>query len=508
MRFSARLLRDKERIVRLLIVGLIAAGVLMRAATFLHNRDLIIDEANIVRNLAERGFAGLSAPLSYEQYAPPVFLWIEKLVSLVAGYGEEAMRFYPLVCGMGAMFLFPLVARRLMRDVAVLLPLAYLAAGFIFIRYSAEVKQYMPDTLITLLLLWLALRWDFNSMPRRRFVVCWIGAGSLAIWSSMPSVFILAGVGCYYVWPLVRERRWRNLKPILFIGAVWVAQFALYYKCILKEQINSPYLQNFHHDYFLDVSATSLAVWEHNWERIQELLGAIGGWSGVAIVVNLLLLLLGITQLFIRRGLGVTLVAMPVALVLTAAALRQFSLIDRVVLFMLPLWLILIGLGFERLWQYRWRPLQAALVIVGGFNVVAMPHNVMHPYNNQEITKGMAWLNSRGALGEQLYLHDAAVPAYIYYTELHPQKACWQPLLGAHRLSWEDDYARVTERVRDTVYLLTAGGFEGTEQERRLAQMAAHLSLAAQYHYAACSVRAYVPKAAQLAATSSGTTPN
>ena len=89
-----------------LLWAIIAVGVALRLVIFFQNRNLIIDEANIVRNLADRGFAGLTHPLKYEQYAPPVFLWIEKAVSIIAGYGEKAMRFYSLVCGAGVLLVF------------------------------------------------------------------------------------------------------------------------------------------------------------------------------------------------------------------------------------------------------------------------------------------------------------------------------------------------------------------------------------------------------------------
>ncbi len=410
-----------------IIGSIVAVGIILRLAMYLHNRNLIIDEANIVRNLAERDFAGLVKPLSYEQYAPPVFLWIEKLIAQLFGFGEWAMRLYPLLCGVGALLIFPAIASRFMRWEVLWYPLACFAGGFTFLKYSSEVKQYMPDTFIALALIWLALRTDVGKTRHWRFTLLWMLAGTVAIWSSMPSVFILAGIGCFYAASALRERRYRLLAMLAMIAVVWLSQFGLYYHAILKAQINSQYLQGYHHNYFLIGIPRSLADWQHNWERVEDLLGNIGGWSAVAIVSNLLFLLLGIVQLVKQRSVGIWLMLVPVAFVLLAAALRQFSLIDRVVLFMLPLWLLIIGIGFQWLASYGWRPLQALLVLVGGFNAIAMPHNVLHPYEFHEITKGMMWLQARGARGKQLYLHDASVPAYIYYTELHPEKLRWQP---------------------------------------------------------------------------------
>ena len=131
--------KDKtERLLSILLLMIVLGGIVLRIALFIQNRNLIIDEANIVRNLAERGFAGLTKPLSYEQYAPPIFLWLEKLSSIAFGYGEKAMRLYSLLCGLGALLAFYKIATKLFIKAAVWLALAQFAFGRIFIEYSVS----------------------------------------------------------------------------------------------------------------------------------------------------------------------------------------------------------------------------------------------------------------------------------------------------------------------------------------------------------------------------------
>lgn len=487
--------RNRTLSLRILIGLILVLGIVLRFAMFFHNRNLIIDEANIVRNLAERGFQNLVLPLRYEQFAPPVFLWIEKLASLFLGYGEKAMRLYPLLCGLGALFVFPAVARRLIGTGALLLPLIYLAGGFVFLKYSAEVKQYMPDTFIALVLIWLALRWDIHKMSKWRFAIYWGVVGSIAIWSSMPSVFILAGIGCYYGVSVLKERRYEALLPLIIAAGVWLAQFALYYFTILKAQIGSSYLQNYHLEYFLYATPASKVEWLHNWTRIEDILGNVGGWSGVSVVSNLVFFLLGIIYLLRKRLQHFMLIALPIGLVLVAAALKQFSLIDRVILFSFPLWGLVIGIGLERLWNLK-LPIKVLLVLVGGYDAqaYAATHLLSHPFELHEITKGMDWIIARGGRGNQLYVHDASVPTYIYYTELHPRKAKWSLLLGAQRLQWETDYAELTKNQRDTTYFLYTGGFPNSEKDKRTKQLEQHMQQIAYFEYAICYVYVYVPK--------------
>jgi predicted membrane-bound mannosyltransferase len=148
--------QDKNRRwLTISVWGIIAIGSFLRIAMLLQNRNLFIDEANIARNVYERTFAGLALPLSYEQYAPPVFLWILKLHTTVLGFSEYAFRLYPLLTGIFAMYLFTNIMKLMNVAAGVLYPLFLMATGFIYIHFSTEVKQYMPDTCIALLLVWL-----------------------------------------------------------------------------------------------------------------------------------------------------------------------------------------------------------------------------------------------------------------------------------------------------------------------------------------------------------------
>jgi hypothetical protein len=106
----------------------------------------------------------------------------------------------------------------------------------------------------------------------------------------------------------------------------------------------------------------------------------------------------------------------------------------------------------------------------------------------------MDWIIAKGGRGNQLYIHDASVPTYIYYTELHPQKAKWSPLLGAQRLQWETDYAELTKNQKDTAYFLYTGGFPDIEKDKRTKQLDQHMQQVAYFEYAICYVYVYVPK--------------
>ena len=56
----------------------LALGILVRLVQYFSNRSLWFDEVAVALNLQERNYSELLGALSYDQAAPPLFLWIEE----------------------------------------------------------------------------------------------------------------------------------------------------------------------------------------------------------------------------------------------------------------------------------------------------------------------------------------------------------------------------------------------------------------------------------------------
>ncbi len=483
-----------QKIFGLAVWLLILAGIALRVILWYQNRDLVQDEANLARNLYERGFMRLAEPLSYEQYAPPLFLWIEKLAAMLAGFSEKALRFYPLLCGIASLFLFRQVLRHYMKSVAAWLPMALLACTYLFIRYSAEVKQYMPDAMVTLALLAVALETDVLKTATKRFLLIWAIAGSIAIWASMPSVFVLCGIGCYYGWICHRKEEFVKLLWVMGVAAFWGLQFGAYYYMVLQPQADSSYLQQYHANYFLSAFPSSMAEWMHNRDRLKEILGNAGGFDDYNEIPNLIFIVIAVIYLIVRRTKDFFLVVLPILLTLLASAANKFSLLERVILFMQPLVVLLIGIGFWRIMKIKFLPTQLALIGYGVYTICV--YNSFWLFEKklvfQEATAGMSYVQGQGGKGTQLYVHDATVPAYLYYTRIHPEKEKWAPIHNAHLLKWEDNYTEVTKPITDTAYFLYAGGITKEKLQEHRQEIQANLKPIAALDTFYCNVDVYV----------------
>lgn len=437
----------EEKLYKWLAFAAIAAGVAIRVAVYMQNRNLMIDEANVARNIYERGFAQLWSPLTYEQYAPPLWLWLVKASTLLINMGEQALRLSSLLSGIASLVLLYLILQQLNLLRSAWYALILFASGYIYVRYGTELKQYMTDVLVALALILAALRINITDTIPAKFFLIWLIAGSVAVWLSMPSVFILAGVGTYYLLSYHQAKMLKQAWPIIAAGAVWAVQFALYYLLILKDQANSSYLQNFHKDYFLSASPTTLKEFGHNFRILEQILGETAGFTFLAKAMHATFISWSCWLLLKKNRQLFSLIVLPLMLVLVAAAANQFTLISRVVLFMMPIMLILMAIGLDKLLQTKRIYIKAFAFIACTICVVNVQafRFFITPMESEQLTDGMALCNKHGITGNALYIHCGAVPPFIYYTTIHPEKQRWKNIADAHRLNWDADYKKLAE---------------------------------------------------------------
>src|SRR5215831_4333387 len=171
---------------KVLLWSIIGLGSVLRIGQYLANRSLWLDEAMLAVNIVYRPVAMLLQPLDYNQGAPLGFLLTEKLLVGTFGDNEYALRLFPLVCGVMALFLFRTVALYYLDSKAVPLALCLFALSDRLIYYSSEVKQYASDVAIALLLSVLTMH-----VQSRKLHASWMTfygcAGTIAMWFSHPA---------------------------------------------------------------------------------------------------------------------------------------------------------------------------------------------------------------------------------------------------------------------------------------------------------------------------------
>ena len=406
--------------------GILLLGVLVRLKVYVQNRSLFLDEANLSRNIVERDWTAFFRALDYQQYAPPGYLILNKLSVGLIGPGEYGLRLIPLLSSVALLWVVYALAKRLIAARWVqLLPLFLTAFSYEMIRYGTENKQYSLDTLLTTLLVALALHWTPDRLGRRGLFL-WALLGAATVWFSMPIVFTLAGVGLYYGYAFLRKQDYRRLGGLLLVIGSWLLSFGVYYWVLLRPDIESDYLNTYHQAYFLPLPPQSSEEWAQLGHLLLGLVHHTVGFTVVAYVVGGAALLWGMVVLGRRYPSRLILLGIPVLTCLLASALEQYSLLPRLTLFYTPLLALLMGIGTNHLWSWRnWAPWVCLLLWLPVLPLKGGLYYLYAPFEVEDTRRVLRAAHDAGE-GMLIYVHHEAVPAAVYYRDYHPDSLAFR----------------------------------------------------------------------------------
>jgi 4-amino-4-deoxy-L-arabinose transferase-like glycosyltransferase len=343
--------------------AVIAFGVVLRAAQFLYNPALYVDEGALALNIISRTFAGLAQPLDSNQAAPLGFLALEKIALLALGDSEYSLRLFPFLFSVASLFLFYQVARRCLSSWAVPIALTFFAVSGHVIYYAAQIKQYSSDVAITILIALIGLEAASKELTARRTALLTI-IGAAVVWFSHPSVFVLAGVGTTLAMAALRNKDWARFWKLSACCAVWVMSFAAFYIVSLRNLSGNQALENSweRKGTFMPLPPHSLSDIEWFFSAFFKMFSNPLGLpfpiaAGLVFVVGCVALLKKKTRLLILIS--------PVLFTLLASGVHKYPFGRRLLLFLIPLLLIVIAAGIEYLINKQRRySLLTGLVII------------------------------------------------------------------------------------------------------------------------------------------------
>src|SRR5437870_2499223 len=126
-------------------VAFLVLGLGLRANHYLRNPSVWHDEAALVVNVLVHGFRELLGPLLYAEAAPPLFLWLERVISFALGDSTFALRLLPFLASCGALIWLVPIARRVLMPAAVPWAVLLFATSDRLLWHACEVKPYALD---------------------------------------------------------------------------------------------------------------------------------------------------------------------------------------------------------------------------------------------------------------------------------------------------------------------------------------------------------------------------
>lgn len=409
----------------------LGVGFLLRTVQYSLDISLWIDEAFIALNIIDRSFFELLEPLDYRQGAPFGFLALEKLAISALGTSEWVLRLVPFISGILALYLFQIFARRFSQLSAVAVATGLFALSDRLIYFSAEVKQYSTDVAIALLLYLLLINKPIRHPSRLKYLLMAF-FGSLALWFSHPTVFILAGVGLPLWLVEIREKNWRGVFGYLSVFLTWFTSFVIFYWVSLRSLTSNEALQQSfqeNHDAFMPLFPTSSQ--DINW-FVENFFGFFNSplgfpTSGIAAFC----FLAGVYAIWHQDKLKLSLLILPILITLLASGLHQYPFKSRLLLFTVPLVLLIIAEGLIYLCHclrpdHHWLGyILAGLLFFHPLYYAAgnlkNPRFITNDSDYQRVREDikpvLAYVRQNRQVGDVIYLYYATQYAFKYYID-------------------------------------------------------------------------------------------
>lgn len=433
-----------------LAVLVLFAGLVLRVQHFLIERDLWLDEAMLALNIVERGFGGLLQPLDLNQAAPPGFLFLVKIATLVLGEAEWVFRLVPLLASLATLPLFYFLARSVLGTRGALFALVLLAISPTAVEYAGEAKQYAFDLLASILVLMAADFYCRGGNPRAARIGLAV-TGSLTLLFSHGVIFVTAIAGFVLLGRDVALRRWSGLGKLAASGAVVMLAGLVDYGFHLRHVAANEHFANYWRNSLTwadPFSSRGIKAISEAWlEEIDLLLGLHLPVLGVLVLIG------GLISLAVRgRAFWAATTAMLVAAVTGAALVDRYPFSDRLLLFLIPPLAVGIAAGIEGLILIRKYGIHFAGWILAW---LVLGETVRHLHEDEDflearrtrrIQPALAYLRENLKSGDVIYVDGQAMPVFRFYTE---RRAEFSPLLS-HR----------------TVYGQHQGKYKGAPEEK------------------------------------------
>lgn len=405
------------------LAGLILlAGFLLRLRQYLTGRSLWLDEAMLALNIVNRDFIDLFKPLDYDQGAPIGFLLFEKTFSLILGRNEFSLRLFPFLVGVASLWLFYLLLKRTTHGAGLLIALALFTFNSRLIYYSSEVKQYIVDVAVTIGLL-LLIAPLCHTQPRKRDFVWITLAGLIALWFSHPVLFVLAGIGLALVIIYLRRGDYAGLRFITSMGMIWMLTIGFLYVLSFKDLQQNALMREFWQESFVPFPPWSDAGWFI--ESFKEIFGEHFDIAYAASLVFALMMIGWVAFLYYKQEYAI-IFACILLVTVTASILELYPVSERLILFLIPIGLVLIGKALEVLNQQiqRYRTLSVLFaLLVGGYLIhgsfTTSLRTFIEPKYFEHIRPTMGFLQKTWREGDAMFISHGGVPAFEFYAPIY-----------------------------------------------------------------------------------------
>jgi hypothetical protein len=249
-------------------------------------------------------------------------------------------------------------------------------------------------------------------------------AGALAIWFSVPSVFILISGGGVLVSFSLKRKEWANFRKICISLALWTASFIAYYFISFKPFLFSSAYESMvvaKKDSFIPFPPLSLSEAKGIVERFFEFFSDPGGLVFIGLAA--FIFFIGCFSLYREKKEVFYLLLSPLILALLASGFHLYPVSGGLFLFIVPTLILFMAEGTEWVVQATVKASKAVgnvlLILIFLFPVLSAGQLIIRPYGHAEINRVLSYINEYKEEGDILYVYHGARKVFEYYARIY-----------------------------------------------------------------------------------------
>lgn len=389
-------------------------GIVLYARQYLFNRSLWLDEARISLNIIRFGIPEyLHQPLPYQsQVAPFGFCVIEKILVCLLGPKEYVLRLFPFICGVISLWLFSRMAKiYLQRAYAALAMFAFTITPSL-IYFSSEVKPYYSDVTMTLIAYLVIAQVCSKELTRSRAIIVGF-LGAIMIWFSFPIIFVLLGIGAALLLSNVVKKDLTKTLKLGLIMSFWLVIFFFHYIVVLRNtaqiiqiEVSDRILQRGY------ISFLSPISWLDVFNRMFKYPFCISRYHWIAGIC----FLFGSYSFFREDREKLLLLIFPFLFIFLASGLHKYPFMGKFVLFLVPVFLLMIVNGIRTIALKTWMINGVLLsVVLFSWPFLSAWNGLIKPEGREEIRPVIAYIKSHKQPEDKIYLYYLSEAAFEYY---------------------------------------------------------------------------------------------
>lgn len=400
----------------------IILGVYISFLLYCSNRNLWLDEAMLAYSLNTRSLFDLTrSVLEMDQSAPVLYLYVVKIITLIFNTSEFTLRILSFTSFVGVLVLVYLLMKDAFTVRYPILCTSFVSNLFVLLYYSNEFKPYMTDCFIILIVLYLYYLYNKGTLKILSLSLVY----SILLWFSNPAIFFAGAVFIYEFVKYILNKDKISVYKTFLGGMIIIVSFLILYILWLKPVANSEYMIQYWEHYKFPLIPKSINDIKKIMQISRELIAVMSRWT----IVLLLLICSGIIISITAKNKYSIVISISILLVLIASYIGKYPFYQRLMLFIYPIFSILIFIALDSLMREnkKWHNnalIVGLIILVFAGNFKSLRYlNYSNRFNGgEEPGKLIEYVDENIQENQLLYVYYHAIPVFSFmngYDNLH-----------------------------------------------------------------------------------------